>query len=133
MMEWSALIFLTNTLHAAFRGYGLYAAVFLILAITTIFFHTSDKTDPFPFWIDQLAIYSAFLIGLMYFLRIDSPFYKFVAVVSILLILSIFFGGYATSSLCWDSDTNTQNTYHMGIHLIGSVGHHCIMAGLVPV
>jgi len=128
----SSLLFLTNTLHASYRGYWIYGLSFLALVITSVFFHTSNKTDLIIFWSDQMAIYCVFILGFIYFLHISSVYYKLIAIITFLTVLSIFFGGYATSTLCWDSDKDIGSIYHSFIHIIVSAGHHFIMAGLSP-
>jgi len=128
MLVWSSLVFLTNTVHAAFRGYGIYALAFLLLATTSVFLHTSDRLNSTPFWIDQIAIYIVFCIGLLYFLQISRK-YKIVPLISILIVIVLYFGGWATNTLCWEPGPNKE-IYHAYMHLIGSAGHHCIIAAL---
>jgi hypothetical protein len=125
-MEWTSLGFLTNTVHAAAKGYGVYALTFFTLATTSVLFHTSDKTDSVLFWLDQAAIYCVFGIGFLYFLRIPLR-NQILAAISILFVIAFYFGGYATNTLCWGPHAEI---YHCCMHLIGAAGHHCIMAAL---
>ena len=128
MLAWTSLVFLTNTVHAAAKGYGTYALSFGTLATTSVLFHTSDKTDPVLFWLDQAAIYCVFGVGILYFLQIGRA-YQVAAVITILLVIMLYFGGWATNSLCWEPGPNKE-IYHACMHLIGAAGHHCIMAAL---
>lgn len=127
-MQWTSIGFLTNTVHAVARGYGAYALTFFTLATTSVLYHTSDKTDSVLFWLDQAAIYCVFGIGLLYFGRIPLR-NQIAAVLSILIVIVFYFGGYATNTLCWDPGP-AKEIYHGGMHLIGAAGHHCIMAAL---
>lgn len=127
MLGWSSLVFLTNTVHAVIRGYGLYAVAFLILATTSVLLHTSDRSPVF-FWFDQVAIYIVFCIGLLYFLQISRK-YKIIPLISILLVIVLYFGGWATNTLCWDPSPSAE-IWHSCMHFIGSAGHHCIMVAL---
>ena len=128
MLAWTSLAFLTNTVHAAAKGYGAYALSFGTLATTSVLFHTSDKTDPVLFWIDQAAIYCVFGVGILYFLQISRK-YKIIPLISILSVIILYFGGWATNTLCW-GPSPTAEIWHSCMHFIGSAGHHCIMAAL---
>ena len=128
MLAWTSLAFLTNTVYAAAKGYGAYALSFGALATTSVLFHTSDKTDPVFFWLDQAAIYCVFGIGFLYFLRIGRA-YQVAALITIMSVIILYFGGWATNSLCW-GPSPSKEIYHVCMHLIGAAGHHCIMAAL---
>ena len=128
MKHITSLLFLLNAAHAFIRGVPVYATAFLVLAITSVILHTSNKTADI-FYIDQAAIFLVFLVGLYYVFRIRREF-QLLAVLSILTVIIMYYGGYLTDSLCFDASYDTATLNHCGLHIIGSLGHHCIMAGL---
>jgi len=132
MKHITSIVFLTNAAHALFRGAYLYSASFAALTLTSIALHVADihsaERDTL-FWIDQAAIFSVFLIGLYYVFHVH-PSLQMLAIISILVVIAMFYGGWLTNSCCFDSCETFANHAHCCMHIIGSIGHHAIMAGL---
>ena len=127
MKEISSLIFLTNALHGIIRGAYMYSTVFIALTISSVILHATNNRYTTIFWIDQIAILSVFLVGFHYLFRINNIL-KILAVITFTCVIIMYYYGYLTESLCFDNTYG--NMYHSCIHLIGSIGHHCIMLGL---
>lgn len=129
MLALSACIFLSNAAHAWIKGYVAYGAAFCTLAVTSVLYHTSDYLDKGLYWIDQLALYNVFLIGLLYCARIPMIALAF-AVLSISIVLLLFWGGYWLDMFCFHLDPETATLCHGIMHFVGAAGHHCILLGL---
>jgi uncharacterized membrane protein len=127
MKHISSLIFLTNALHGIIRGAFMYSSVFIALTLSSVILHATNNKYTTIFWIDQIAILSVFLVG-FYYLSSTNNILKILAVITFTSVIIMYYYGYLTESLCFD---NTHgNTYHSCMHIIGSIGHHCIMLGL---
>ena len=132
MKHITSIVFLTNAAHALIRGTYLYSASFAALALTSIALHVSEAGSAewnTLFWVDQAAILSVFLIGLYYVFHVNSSL-QMLAIISILVVIAMFYGGWLTNSYCYDSCEADANHAHCCLHIIGSFGHHAIMAGL---
>ena len=124
MLELTSLIFGTNALHAYAKGRRLYAVAFAALTLTSVLFHTIRSAA--LFWIDQSMVWFVMGTGGLYFVQYPSitAFATFIAVV----ILYAF--GYLTSSMCFDDSKETRLWSHGSMHIISSIGHHCIISAL---
>jgi hypothetical protein len=125
----TSLVLGTNALHAFLKHYTVYGFAFTGLTITSVLYHTSakDESTLLIFWLDQIMLYSLFLIGSYYTLQI-GPLQIIAAVLSISLTLLYYHYGRLTNTFCWDPTFGTL--YHGSMHIIGSLGHHAIMLGL---
>ena len=131
-MEISSLFFITNVCHALYKHAYIYSIVFLFLLYTSLLWHSSDKSEyimKHTYWLDQVALILVFLVGLWYVIHINI-LYKMLAFFSILIVLFLFYGGKILNRYCYDPDEKTAAIYHSSIHIIGAIGHHCIMLGL---
>ena len=106
-----------------------YGAAFFTLVVTSVLYHTSDYTDKGLYWLDQFALFTVFLFGLLYCFRIP-PLAIIFAVLSISLVLLLFWGGYWLDMFCFHLDPETATLCHGIMHFVGAAGHHCILLGL---
>lgn len=132
MKHITSILFLTNAVHALIRGAYLYSASFAALTMTSVAVHVTEidsaKWDTL-FWVDQAAIFSVFLLGLYYVFQVHSSL-QMLAVITILVVILIYYGGWLTDSCCFDSCETAAIHAHCCMHIIGSFGHHAIMFGL---
>jgi len=131
-MEISSLFFITTAYHAFSKNAYVYSTVFLFLLYTSLCWHLSDKKEfvmNHLYWLDQLALLLVFLVGLWYVLY-SSILIQLLAVLSISIVLFLFYGGQLLNRYCYDPDKETAIFYHCFMHIIGALGHHCIMYGL---
>jgi hypothetical protein len=128
----TSLMLGTNAVHALFKHYIIYGLAFLFLTTTSLLLHTCKKDNSTYhktlFWLDQIALLSVFLIGLYYAFQISGPLF-IIAAISISICVVYYYYGYLTNQFCWDPENGTS--YHGLMHVIGSFGHHAIIAGLV--
>jgi len=132
VLHLSSLVLGTNAIHAFLKHYIIYGLAFAFLTTTSLFYHTCEKNEsPWHltlFWLDQAAILSVFLTGAYYALQI--PFLQLItAVVAISLCIIYYHYGRQTKQFCWDPQFGPL--YHMTMHVMGSLGHHAILLGLV--
>jgi hypothetical protein len=126
----SSLFFLTNFTHNTIHRKFVYAWLFLLLTITSIFVHSSifQENPDFHFKIvvlDKVVIFNVFLYGLYLFLNNQKS-----SIYPILSISTVFFfyvGGYFMENFCFHPDFTIGNIYHSMVHIIGSLGHHFII------
>lgn len=131
MLALSSLLFATNTVHAWTRSAYLYSAAFAGLTVPSVALHTSDKSRLYEnpwFWIDQLMLVAVFATGLWYILH-GSLGAQTVAVITCALVFALYYG-YLMDSCCFDQCTESATFAHACMHAIGSIGHHCVIAGL---
>ena len=110
-------LFIRNVVHCMLKQKYIYGLCFIIL-ITTSYIVYSAEDDDFYFykWIaDQIAIFAIVIIGGYNSLKI-GVIYLFLAVLSILLVLTV------RMVLTYD--------HTFLIHVLSSFGHHVILLGL---
>jgi hypothetical protein len=129
---YSSLIFLTNVSANVVYGNYLYAAVFMILTITSLFHHS--KTTNLTYVIDKVACMIVVLYGGYFFYQkcfdIQKPiqyFYATIIVITFLLTLFLYYYGYQCTHYCFSLDDNVAQFYHVLMHMVSSVGHHLII------
>jgi hypothetical protein len=49
------------------------------------------------------------------------------SVVTFIGTLFLFHYGYSTQSYCYDQDKEVGKLYHSLVHVLSSIGHHCIV------
>ena len=132
MLALTSLIFATNAVHAWTRSAYGYSAALAGLTVSSVALHSSDKSRLYEnpwFWIDQLMLVIVFSVGLWYMLH-GSIEMQTVTVITCSLVFALYYGGQLSASCCFDPCTKTATFSHSCMHLIGSVGHHCIIAAL---
>ena len=131
MLAITSLSLATNAIHALLKNYVVYGLAFVGLTITSLFYHTGSKTnttyDQVWFWLDQACIYSVFVIGFYYVLKVPL-LYQLAAVLSISICILYYNYGKLTNQFVWDKQFGP--IYHGFMHVVGALGHHAIMMGL---
>ena len=129
---YSGLVLLTNVAHNLFYENYFYAAAFMFLTITTLFYH-SHMTSKLIYVIDKIAIIIVVLHGSYFFyikcLDIENPidyFYATIIVITFLSTLFLYYYGFQCKQYCFSLDNDVAQFYHVLIHIISSVGHHLI-------
>ena len=133
MLALTSLLFATNTVHAYLRSAYLYSAAFVGLTVSSVALHTSDKSRLYEnpwFWIDQLMLVAVFATGFWHMLH-GSLGAQTVAVITCALVFALYYGGYLTDSCCFDDCKQSAIFSHTCMHLIGSIGHHCVISSLL--
>jgi hypothetical protein len=133
MLALTSLIFTTNAIHAYYRSAYWYSTALAGLTLSSVALHASDKTRLYEnhwFWIDKTMLIIVFSTGLWYTLSADAGS-QTVAVLTFLLVIALYYGGYLTDSCCFDECKNSATFSHACMHFIGSVGHHCVIAAIL--
>ena len=147
----SSLFFITNIIHLYYRrkiGYYLFA--FLLLVITSLFYHQLDNeiTDVF----DKIAVYLVIIIGGFVTYKSKYNFYSIIVIITFLLTAYLYFfeikkQGFITivkkdetnkiNDINDNNDKNNRYQYsldskykHALLHCISSIGHHAIIANM---
>jgi hypothetical protein len=137
-MFYSSFVFLINVSIAVYYGYYLYAGLFFVLVITSLFHHSyySSLTNI----LDKIAIFSiVFYGGYLFYKKLTDYIYSdklmttkeyilsFFIVLTFLSNIVFYYYGYYYNCLCFCDDQICANTYHSLMHCIGSFRHCCIV------
>ena len=127
---YSSFIFLTNVFLAVYYEYYLYAFLFLLLTITSVFHHTKESI--YTNLIDKIAVYCVIFYGGFIFynkykedqMNIIKPC---LIILTFLSVVFLYVYGYLTDDYSFHLDINISQKYHSLLHLISSIGHHIII------
>jgi hypothetical protein len=129
---YSSLIFLTNIAHNLFYENYVYAAAFMLLTITSLFYHSN--TTNLTYIIDKIGIIFVVLYGGYFFynkcLNIQNPIQYVYAIIIVMTFLStifLYYYGFQCKHYCFSLDDNVAQFYHVMMHCVSSVGHHLII------
>lgn len=129
VLIYSSFVFLTNFIAGIWIGQTIYAALFLALTCSSVAVHHYEDL----LWInilDKLIIFSIFLFGAF---EIFTKFKTHVSTHLVIIVSSfvycivVYIIGYLNTCFCFDLCPDIAKTYHMHMHIVGSVGHHYIM------
>ena len=132
MKQWTAFLFATIALHAATKQLLIYAIASAGLFISSFAYHTSDKTSAYGriwFWIDQVCIYAMAVIA-FYYMYYTKQSVTMAGILTASLVFLLYWGGWATDSCCFDDNATDAVFSHCSMHVIGAIGHHCVIAGI---
>ena len=130
---YSSLVLLTNVAHNLFYENYFYAAAFMFLTITSLFYH-SHMTSKLIYVIDKIAIIIVVLHGSYFFyikcIDIQNPidyFYATIIVITFLSTLFLYYYGFQCTHYCFSLDDDVAQFYHVLMHFVSSIGHHLII------
>jgi hypothetical protein len=124
----SSFIFLTNSLIGFHLNYMIYSALFFILFLTSIAFH-SNKND-LTFWVDRVVVITIILYGgYMFYMKYPSihTLISLLIISTFLTTLFLYHYGQRAKKYCFDNDSALADTYHSLLHVVSSIGHSLIM------
>jgi len=134
---YSSLIFLINVVIALYYNYYLYAASFMLLTITSLFYHSHYTAVTRN--MDKMVIYLVvFYGGYLFYTKLKThlggggkmgTFELMLSLIIIFTFLStilFYYYGYRTKSLCFCEDSNKADFFHACMHCVASFGHVCI-------
>ena len=126
---YSSLVFLINVCVALYYEYYLYAACFLLLTITSLYYHSHNTR--LSGIMDKIAIYIVVCYGAYLFYKKikgrSDPINKTQMILSVIIVssfLATILMYYCVISYC--EDVSTADYYHSMMHCICSLGHVCI-------
>ena len=113
VLHLTGLLFLTNAIHAAWKGQWIYSSAFIFLTLTTFILHSERSYDsPILYWLDQVAMYLVIGIGAIYFWS-QHLFLQSLAGLCVIIIIVLY--------------RFREDGAHALIHLFSSVGHHYLL------
>ena len=122
----SSFIFITNAITAFWYEYYVYSLLFGMLTLTSLLYHS--RKNVYTHLIDKVAILAVVLYGgYMVFHKQMCHTNRCIVITTFILSIVLFYYGYLTTTLCYHPDTSIGNKYHSLLHLISSIGHHCII------
>lgn len=126
MKEFTAMLFATTVAHALQKRALVYASVLLLLTGASVAWHLSAKAedDLYLFWLDQIAIWSVSILSLYYAMQTTGS--ARIALLTVCLLLLC-----ATHILFtkWSHEEEVAE-YHSCIHVLATIGIHCILYGI---
>lgn len=133
VLFFSCLVFLTNALAAYSKNQFIYSILFVTLTGTSLIVHSYDIL--YTNLLDKCSVALVILYGgnLLYntIQSIDVSIYTILIMskifITFLITLYIYIVGYYTRSFCFHPQTSVSQQYHMALHCISSIGHHCIL------
>ena len=122
----SCLSFLTNVAAALHEGEYLYASLFYVLTITSIWHHGLYTIYTRVF--DYTAIFCVVSYGGYFFFKKPKSVTSISVVVSLFLSTIVLYNvGKLTNQFCFHPDLQTANMWHALLHTLSSLGHHIIL------
>lgn len=114
-------LFLTNFIHNAYYRCYVYAWLFLLLSITSIFIHSEifldwEETHNGILVMDKIILFHIFLYGLYLHCKTGISIFPIISFCLVSLIYSTIY-----------YMKNDYENKHMIMHIIGSLGHHSII------
>ena len=137
----SSFIFLINAIIFYFYTSYTYSILFFCLFVSSLFCHTrtfvkSSAYQTFVYLIDQFFISAIFLYGSYVLYNKLSTTRKY-SLATFFMVLFAFFSfftalflyhyGYLIQQFCWNTDRKISQWWHSFVHVIGSLGHICIV------
>jgi hypothetical protein len=128
MRFYSSLVFLINVCVALYYEYYLYAACFLLLTITSLYYHSHNTR--LSGIMDKIAIYLVVCYGAYLFYKkisgggASNKTQTFLSVIIVSSFLATILMYYCVIIYC--EDVSTADYYHSMMHCICSLGHVCI-------
>ena len=125
---WSSLVLITNMWLAFFIGQYTYSFLFASLTISSLIVHSYHNIIT-NLW-DKVWVFSVVLYGgyQMYLKRESAnPFLFIFCVLTFLFCVWVYLYGFIESRFVFDRRIQVSNIYHIGMHCIGSLGHHAIL------
>jgi hypothetical protein len=133
----SALFFITNSMHAFYNNTRIYAFVFAFLTCTSLFHHSPSLSNSYTYLIDRIAILFVVLCGGYILYKkskniINKKLLFEICMIIIVIIafcasIYLYYYGSLKHIYCFDSNKNIANISHSLMHVISSAGHHLIM------
>jgi hypothetical protein len=125
-LRYSSLIFITNAISAWWYHYYVYSFLFCTLTMTSVLHHT--MYTPYTKTVDQTLVASVVFYGAsMVYHKPVRYIYNGTIWGMYILCLMLYVYGYYTNRFCYHPDVRIGNDYHCLLHVISSVGHHCII------
>ena len=128
MLVFSSLLYIVAAAVAAMRNKLFFAGILFFLGVTSVAWHSSNKqlsdtSSNTLFYLDQIAIWSAFILSIFYACHLHGVWLKSFILISIIMIA---LGACLIS--CW-GETDDACAIHYTIHLTSIILAICIICG----
>ncbi len=124
---YSSALFLLNSWLCAYYGFNVYAALFGILTITSLLFHTTPRNHPHKIFfnvMDKIAVFSVVVYGAWTLWNNWNKYSvkaRFLVIATFLSTIILFSVGYMFAIFCYDPVWG--DVWHALLHIISVVGH----------
>jgi hypothetical protein len=124
----SSCVFITNAFTAFYKKYYLYSALFVLLTVSSVIFHSFK--DLYTYIFDLIVVCTIILYG-GYLFHLKSTAhnynYQIISVTMILVVIYLFICGYIIQDYCYNIDQTISNHYHSLVHILSSIGLHFVI------
>jgi len=123
----TSFIYLTNSVVSFYMGYYTYSLLLLFLSSSSILYRLIPL--PSTYLLDRACVYAVIGCG-AYIFYVKS--YTFTPGTTLFIIstfiatIYLFTYGYMTKTMCFHTDEKRAKNYQSLLHIISSIGHHCI-------
>ena len=124
----SSLLFLTNVFTTLYVQQYLYAALFMLLFMSSVLYRLLESEDILA--LDKVFVYSVVGYGAYVYakkFRQLSPLAHALILGTFVSTIYIYHYGYQIKSLSFDPDPEIAEKFYAVLHFLSSVGHHCII------
>jgi len=121
-LVFSSFLFFSNFIHNTYYQTYVYAWLFLLLTVTSVFIHSeifiqSFEMHNFILFIDKMVIMNIFFYGLYLYWNTGV---SIIPIVSVILVTLLY-------TRIYNSTKEESENIHTIMHIIGCVGHHFIV------
>ena len=121
----SSMLFVTNIFHLIYRKDVTFLMSWVSLFVSSTVYHATK--DPDFLLIDQLNVYNVVYQGGVRVYRYGKmDVLMFFTIFCFLYCVAVYWYGYLTNTCVWHPDNTVSCKYHVAMHIMGSLGHHCI-------
>lgn len=126
-LVYTSLLLTTNVATAYMTAQYYYAFLFAVLTLTSVMVHLED--EPVINAIDKMVIVAVVVKGstLLYSnYQNMRPLVLLITIATFSYCVLTYYLGAVLKRGCSDPDSNVSERWHMGMHVLGSFGHHLI-------
>lgn len=124
ILPYSSLFFLLPSTYAYMWDHRVASSILLFLTSTSIVFHS--YTNPFTFWIDQVAIFTAVISSFIY--GYHGGFWIFcIPTAGNLWNTYVYWYGYKTKTMGFHPNYFIGELWHSTIHLVSALSYFAIL------
>ena len=128
ILVYSSFFFISNAITAFTKEYYLYSFLFSCLTVSSIIVHSNDNI--YTNAIDKIAILAIVLYGgymLYNKINIDKYVGCSIIIITFVFCIYVYIYGFFTKKYCFCDENHIAQRYHFIMHIISSIGHHCII------
>lgn len=122
----TSFIYLTNSLSSFYMGYYIYSFFFFLLSSSSVLYRIIPH--PSTYLIDKACVYTVIGYGgYIFYVKSYTLGASLFIISTFITTIYLFKYGYLTKTMCFHNDEKCAQKYQSLLHIISSIGHHCII------